>query len=352
LRLRNRSDNEETNMVMLTESERRPWPGTVALLVLTLLVLPGVATADEPPAERAEPIVRYGDLVSIFSGDLHVPAGVDRRGTVFSIGGDVVVEGTVHDVVVIGGTLRVTGSVRYQVVGVLSRLDLDGAEVGNQVVNVLGSLSTRSSTIEGQTVNISVGRWFPGLRLLLFWVRVVSVVAAFVVLLLLAALIPERIRLIGEEAPVRYVTAFFVGILGFFAMLIVFGLLSLTLVGLPLALLACYLVRWIGVAGIFYAVGRKLGRAFGAELSLLGAVLATFTLYAALRLAPTFLPLWGLLLSATLWGVFFLLVELPGLGLVILTRLGTSGGALPEVLRSPPAPAPPAPTEPIDVAPV
>ena len=41
-----------------------------------------------------------------------------------------------------------------------------------------------------------------------------------------------------------------------------------------------------GVGGIFFAIGRRLGRAFGGEMSLLGGILITFTVFAALRLLP------------------------------------------------------------------
>ena len=37
----------------------------------------------------------------------------------------------------------------------------------------------------------------------------------FVLLLLIVALVPERVRFLGEEAPVRFVAAFFIGLLGY-----------------------------------------------------------------------------------------------------------------------------------------
>ena len=46
------------------------------------------------------------------------------------------------------------------------------------------------------------------------------------------------IRVMGDEAPVRYVPAFFVGILGYLGLLVVFSLLSVTLIGIPLGMFA------------------------------------------------------------------------------------------------------------------
>ncbi len=64
-------------------------------------------------------------------------------------------------------------------------------------------------------------------------------------------------------------------------------------------------------------------------MSLLGSVLVAFTLYAVLRLGPTPLGVFGLVLSSTFWTLFFLLVEVPAVGLVLLmTRLGSRAGDL------------------------
>jgi hypothetical protein len=133
------------------------------------------------------------------------------------------------------------------------------------------------------------------------------------------------------------VTAFFVGLLGYLGWLIVFTLLSATVIGIPVALLAFYVLKWLGVAGIFCAVGRRFGAGIGREMSILGAVLLTFGVYALATLLPTPLGLFGL---GLIWGVlgllFFLLVEVPAVGLAILTR---AGGAL-----SAPPPMPPGAT--------
>jgi hypothetical protein len=323
----------------------------IPLLLLTLFFASSwqhVSAQEEGEDDR--PRDRYGDLVSIFSGDIKVPANTHRRGMVFSLGGNVEIEGTVKEVVVLMGSLRVTGDVRGQVVGMFTDIELDGADIGGQLVNVLGALDENDTYIDGPRINITpFGDWFPGLGALLFWSRMFMLFCGFIMLLLLAALVPERIRAMGDEAPVRYVPAFFVGILGYLGLLVLFSLLSVTLIGIPLALAAIFVLRWLGTAGLFYAIGRRLGRGIGAEMSVFGAVLITFTIYGLLKLAPTPLGIVGLVISGILWTLFFLLIDIPAIGLVILTRmgsrmtntglLGAAAGAAPSTpVETPPVP--------------
>ena len=299
---------------------------------------------EEPALDR-----RYGDLISVFSGDIHVPAGEDRRGMALSIGGNVEIEGTVTDVIVILGSLKIEGGVvRGQVVGVLSDLELRNARVEDQFVNVLGGLRESGSRIEGHSFSLPVGTWIPGLGGLIFSIQLFFTFTAFVVLLLLAALVPERLQLIGDEAPVRYVSAFFVGILGWLGALILVPLLLATLIGIPVALFGFYLLKWMGIGGVFYAIGRRLGRGLGREMSVVGAILATFTVYVLVSLGPRLLGGPGLVLTVMLSTMFFLLIEVPAMGLVLLTRFGTSR-SVPAVRASAayPPPAPPHRTPPV-----
>jgi hypothetical protein len=126
----------------------------------------------------------------------------------------------------------------------------------------------------------------------------------------------------GREAPLHYVPAFFMGVLGYLAMLVLVGLLSFTVVGIPVALFAFYVVKWAGIAAIFFAIGNRMGRAAGFTPSVLGAVFLVFAAYVVIMLVPTAFGWFGLVLIGTLKLVFFLLVELPAVGLVMLTRFG------------------------------
>lgn len=347
---------------MKTELARKRILPAVALGTV-LLLCPSADVRSQ--AERGELQDRYGDKVSVFSGDVHVPHDIRQRGTVVCIGGDVFIEGTVtQDVVVILGTLKLTGSVGGQVTGVLSDLELRNAEVSGALVSVGGGLELENSTVEREMVNVlgsldrdelsraigkTVNIGFTSIWTLLFWLRLFHKFIVFVLLLALVLLVPERIQLMGDEAPVRYVQAFFVGLLGYLLFWVVLVVLSFTVVGVPVLVFAFYVVKWMGIAAIFHAVGRRLGRGVGASLSVLGSVMLVFAIYTIGMLAPAALGLVGLLVIAVLKVLFFLLVAMPGVGLAILTRVGGSSSARGASAR-PPGAAPEA-AAPLDAGP-
>ncbi len=357
----------------MTACSSRRWPSHTAVVAL-LLLLAGMALALAAPApaqqpeqdqdqgraqEQEEPWVdRYGDLVSVFSGDLHVPAGVRQHGNVVCIGGKVVVEGQVtRQVVSILGSLRLERALAGEVVGILSDLELRNAQVSGPLVSVGGSIQLENSAVEDEMVNVlssldrdrlsraageMVNIGFGSLWTVLFWIRLFHKFLIFLLLVALVLLVPERIRTISDELPVRFLKALFVGLLGYLGFLALFSLLLLTVVGAPVVLIAFAVLKWMGIAAIFHAVGRGLGRTFGLSLSLLGGVLLCFTLYAVVFMAPAAWGVVGLVLTALLRLAFWLLVELPAVGLVLLSRAGgrRSGSA---AVPDPPVPGVPAP---------
>ena len=299
------------------------------LFMLAVLVLgwtlESAATPDpQTPPDSSEVIHRWGDRISVFSGDTHIPPGVIQDGQIVSIGGDVVIEGEVKEVVAVFGSVKVTGQVRESMVTVLSDVELDGATIGRDLINVLGDYRNVSSLVHGEDFHLSLGKWLPDLWSTLAWFRYVKLLVLFVLLVALSALAPNRIRTLGKVASQRYVAAFFMGLLGYLIFLIVFGLLSLTIIGLPIALLAFWIIKWLGIAGILFSVGHRLGTSFGRELSVLGSIMIPFVL---LLLLPTVIatiagPI-GLILSGFMSMVIFLCLSLPGVGLIFLTRFGT-----------------------------
>ncbi len=309
-----------------------------ACLAICAVGLPAsspVLAQDEP----AETIRRNGDLVSIFGGRIVVPSNVRQRGTVISIGGNVIIEGEVtQDVVVVLGSLTLTGKVGGTVSAIMSDQELRGAYVDDEYVSIFGKMEMERTRIGRDFIHvlgplnqdgystrpmINVGNWLPGFWTFVIWARMLRLLAVFVLLLLLAALIPERIRLIADEAPVRYVSAFFVGLLAYLALWVLLVLVSVTVIGLPVAIVGYYVLKWLGIAGIFYAIGRRLGRGFGHEMSLLGAMLLTFGIYAVVTIATAPLGIAGLIIATLLRTIFFIVVEAPAFGLVLMTRSGT-----------------------------
>lgn len=302
---------------------------TAAAFTLLALLGLGTITAQEPPASgeaaEASPRHDYGELVSVFTGGVEVPENTVRHGDVVCIGGHVRVAGEVRgSVVVVMGSLELTGAVSQDVVGVLSELRIDGVEIDGDLINVLGGLDRRETRVGGQFTDIGVGAWFPGVLTLLTWFRVVGILVVFVLLVVLVALAPERVRLIGEQAPVRYVSAFFLGILGYLLLIVVLlPLATVTLIGLPILWISFAVVKWLALGGMFHELGSRIGRGFGREMSPLGAVLLVFGLYAALMLGLSALGVVGLFAIGLLRLLFWLLFEVPAVGLAMLTRLGT-----------------------------
>ncbi len=317
-----------------------------------------------PPAPEAEPAPAEDegdDEGAIFEGssgpdkvvvmsDVEIPAGTEVPGSVVCIAGNVKILGKVRrDVVVIGGKLDMHGPAGGSVVGVASKLVLHpGASVGRDLVNVAGGLDRGDASVGGQVVNIGVGgKWLahmPGplgmLGIILFWAKLLKLVLVFIGLVLLAAFVPDRIRLLGEEAPLHPFMAFFAGLGGYIVLVMVMILLCITIIGIPAALLlyfAFVIVKWMGLGGIFEFVGRRIGRLMGREMSLLGAILLGFLPFALLRFLP-------FCIGTLVWFV----LDAMAVGLVILTRFG---GKRYGATTVPPSPAPPVAGPPVPAAP-
>lgn len=347
--------------------------GLLALASVIAFAPPAGAAAKEAspsPAETrsttAEPVApapsRPPGIVSISTGghppsvgigeDVTVPEGETLNSDATCVRGRATIDGTVNgDLVAVAGTVVVHGTINGDVVAVASEVTLHpGATVRGQLVNVGGSLHRAGATIHGQVVNIPLGinlgpwrGWWPtwhgfGFSTFFMWIRLFKLLLFFVCALLLAALVPDRIRLISEETPVRFFAAVIFGLVGYVIYVLVQAFLVLTLIGIPLAVLsyvAFLVLKWMAMCGIFHHVGTKLGRVLGREMSLLGGLLLGFLPFALLRLIP-----------CVGWVIWFF-VEIVAVGYLIVTRVGTyRGPVIPPRPAAPPAapPPPPAPT--------
>jgi hypothetical protein len=298
------------------------------------VAVPSPPPPPQPPeASRGPGILdsrRDGELNGI-NQDITIRAGETHEGNVTCVRGHVTIDGHVNgDVTVVAGSLDLRGSVDGDVTGVLTRLQLDEkSSVEGDVTNVGGTLERNGATVQGHVMNIPLGltlpNWGHGWRGgwgafagLFFWWKLFAIFLFFVCALLLAALVPERIRLISEEAPARLFTAFIFGLVGYVVFVFVQLFLVLTLIGIPLVFLS-YLVfvvlKWLAMSGIFHQIGLRIGRAMGREMSLLGAILLGLLPFAVLRLIPV--PCLG-------FSIWFL-VEILAFGYLILTRVGTRG---------------------------
>ncbi|MCH7779336.1 MAG: hypothetical protein IH848_00690 [Acidobacteria bacterium] len=323
---------------------------TTRRLGVTALVLL-LACALAPPAvhgqEEEERIVRRGPTISVFGQEIEIPTNEVHRDPVVCIGCVARIKGEVRDnVVVIFGELELDGArIGKNVVGVFSKIRVRDSYIEDTLVNALGSLDRDSGS--GNVVNIALPfGWAPQVHTILFWFRAVGLLLIFIALVGAVSVVPERVETIALEAPARYFSAFFVGLLGYLAFLIVLTLLAATVIGLPAGILFFKVLKWVGVAGVFLSLGRRIGRSLRREMSPLGAVLLSFGFYAAVVVVLSWLGFAGFLML-TLFHVFFwLMFEVPAVGLVILTRFGTQGGAVATTVYAPAATVPPEPTEP------
>jgi hypothetical protein len=291
--------------------------------------------------------VSFGDRVVVERGEV-------RDGDITCIGGAVLIEGTVEgQVTVIAGRLDISGTVDGDVTAIASSAELrDGAKVAGDFVNIAGSLERGKSRVEGDLVNIGMGFGLPGMGWLgaigsvFLYFAVLELLLIFLTLLVVSALVPERVRLISGETPVRWPGALLAGIAGYAALPIVMFLLLVSVLGIPLIpLVWCvfFVFKTMALAGVFHLVGSRLGRAMGREMSLLGAVLLGFAPFALTRMVFSGL---GFPLSSLGWLFVWMPLQVVAVGLMILTRGGGRGPAAvapaaiaPEVPAAPPAPA-------------
>jgi len=304
---------------------------------------PGSPGIPDPPGVLDQ---EQGSETTGFGQDITIPAGTTHDGNVVCIYGRVRIDGHVNgDVTVIAGRVDVTGSVAGDVVGVAARMDIDAkAKIDGDLNNIGGTLRRNGATVQGQVVNIpfgvSVPSWGNGLSsgwgafagIFVLW-KLFAIFLFFVCALLLSALVPDRIRLISEEAPARLFTAFIFGLVGYVVFVFVQLFLTITVIGIPLVFLL-YLVfvvlKWLAMCGIFHQIGSRVGRAMGRELSLLGAILLGLLPFALLRFVP-------FCVGFSIW----FLVEILAFGYLILTRVGTRGTPVaPAPIPVPPVPPP------------
>lgn len=258
-------------------------------------------------SEEVERIHRHRDRFALGSA-IRVPAGVTRHGDVAVVFGEVEVEGEVRgQVVVIGGRAKVSGRVHGDIVAIASELELaPDAEAGG-LVSVLGSIDDAGARIYGEHVAIPLPVGLPGwkspMRLLLtLWLVLVAValILKFLGAVLAAALAPETVRTVAEAASRRWFVSTLVGVaVVFVGAPLATLLLLVSVIGgmlLPVLVVGLLVMGMLGNAGVFCAIGAAIGRRFGREFSLFGALATGFVVLAILQ----FVPLFGMLVGTVL----------------------------------------------------
>jgi len=258
--------------------------------------------------------------------DVRVAAG-ETQDKVFSLGGNVVIEGTVReDVFVIGGSITISGEVGQSVVGIGSHVLITStAKIGQDLAALGGKLEKEPGcSIVGDTIYFETrelgdrlfkGGFFQGLFSLSIIPIIIVVKLVLIFLWLIAAaigvaLFPKPIAFAAAEIRKNFWPALGTGIVAIlvFTMLVIFAaLLSFILIGIPIALalgVAGFLVKVFGRLAVFYFLGEWLLKALGSKrVAAMGAVILGLFVFSLASFVPVLGFLFGLVMNAVGWGI-------------------------------------------------
>jgi hypothetical protein len=270
-----------------------------------------------PPQASAEASLRR---------DIRVGPG-ETEDKIFSLGGNVLIEGTVRDdVLVIGGSITISGEARQSVVGIGSRIIIKStATIGKDLAALGGTLEKEpgcaigGDTIYFQTPEIGdkffkddVLSSFLSLSLIPVFV-VIKLIIIFLWLmaaLIGAGLFPKPLAFASGEIRKSFWATFGIGLVAIivFSGLVLFAaLLSIILIGIPVLLaliIAGICIKVFGRLAVLYFLGDSALRALGArKIYALGAVLAGLLLYSLIGFIPVVGFFFGVVMNAVGWGV-------------------------------------------------
>ena len=321
------------------------------LAAVTLLFLAPVADAS-PTASAPSTVQSESGPLSVYGGDVTVPASEVRNGDVVVYGGAVDIEGTVtHDVTVFGGDATIDGRVGHDVVMLGGAVHLGPhADVGHDVAVIGGDLERDPGSrvghriVQGSSSDTFSHLWpsfsapfvHPTFGPLAGWhpfdLGFGLGLAAGVILLalLLHLFFPNQVATARSALELRPLAALGFGCLTAVAGVLLALLLGITIVLLPvsLAIAVGMAVAWLlGWTAIIVLIGQRLTAALNWRLDAIGSLLLGGLLVALLVNVPL------------LGGLFGLVAGAMAVGAAVLTRFGTQ----PAMPGQPPAFWSPAP---------
>ena len=261
-----------------------------------------------------------------FRKDIHVAPG-ETQDKIFSLGGNVLIEGTVtDDVMVVGGSITISGEARQSVVGIGSRIIVKStARIGEDLAALGGTLEKEpgctigGDTIYFQTAELGDRLFKDGLLSSVFSMSLIPIFVVFklviiflwlMVALMGAALFPKPIAFASGEVRKSFWPAFGIGlaaILVFSGLVLFAALLSIILIGIPVLLaliVAGTFIKVFGRLAVFYFLGDSALRALGSKrISALGAVLAGLLLFSLVGFIPIVGFFFGFVMNAVGWGI-------------------------------------------------
>jgi hypothetical protein len=221
---------------------------TPKLIALLILFMPGILSA--------------GDIFKI-GEDVYVPVSDTVTGNVGSIGGDVVIDGLVDgNIVDIGNDIDIKGKVLGDVTCIGGDISLNlGSLVSGNTISIGGIVDKNNGKILGTTHELGFKRVFSFLRPVLFPPH--KGIIGFIFILFLGSLyliiFRERVVEVGEIGLYGFVRTFGMGVLILFLTFIFLLGLSVTIIGIPLAILGLIgflLIIVFGFTGISLQLGK------------------------------------------------------------------------------------------------
>lgn len=254
----------------------------------------------------------------ILSEDLTVNRDEIINGSTAVLFGNAVVNGTIDgDLAVIFGNITINGTVNGNVASIFGNITMgtngvikgSAAAVAGRVKRLPGSVVEGEIASINGPFNISSADFIP----LVTISSIVGLMVFFGLSSLLLLLIPDRIMLMAESAPVKIWRRFGIGIACYLMFVPAIIALAITIIGvflIPLFIALFLLTAFIGMTSLKIAVGRRItgkldGRSAPYIYLLVGSILVFFL---------PFIPVLG-------WLVYLFAASL-SMGVVLDTRFG------------------------------
>jgi len=322
---------------------------------------------EEPPevekSYRAK--ISSGDRVA-FGRTIRVDEDEEVTGDVVAIFGRAEIEGKVNgDVVVPFGSVYLGERAEVDGDVVSGRLEKEeGAAIRGSLVTVgisdrgIGVIKGAPPALvyKGKRYDFDDGGpvYNPAVVLL---VVLLGMGIMFLIAILTWALVPQRVEVTKNQINEGVFKSFIIGFLGHLAIIPLFILLLVTIIGIPIALivlpLAFILAEFLGTTAIALALGERLKKNlnFSSDSKILLVAFGLFILYLPYLAGGLLVAMPG---SASGWGVFLLcfglilnlLIWMTAFGAVILTRFGGRAKLAAVVPPPPAAPLFPQPSTP------
>lgn len=292
-------------------------PSFLGILVLALFVSP--ASAGQRISLEKDVVVASGetqDNVFTLGGDVVVDGGVKQ--SVVAVGGTITIGGEAGDVVGIGSRilLKATASIRGDVVALGGSLEKEpGATVGGDTIFFRASDINDKLLKHGLLSGLVSASFVP----FFFVFKLITFSLWLLAGLLLAGLFPRPVARAAETLRTSFWPVMGVGLLGIvlFTTLVIFAaLLSLVLIGIPILIILVwggFVIKIFGRVVLFYVFGDMLLKAFRARrFTTLGAVLLGVLTVSIAGMVPV------------LGFLFLVALNVAGWGVAIRTKFGTT----------------------------